>query len=149
MFFRKPVSQMAQTGNTTVQAVTDVAAALVAFDTGTGTPSAILEGGVTQNTTTSVVTVPDTGVYRARLTATVTPPAVTHTITLSIQKATTNIGGSAIQHKCVASTVFSETTEILVPLVAGDTLRPAIVSSDAGPQNYTTNEASFSVERVE
>lgn len=145
---RKPVAGLMQTGNTTVQAITNVVAALAEFDTATGTPTSIAEGGTAVSAATAVITVPDTGVYLCRLVARITPPALTHTITLSIQKATTDIGGSAMQHVCIASTAFILAPVALVALAAGDTVRVAIVSSDAGPQNYTVDEASFIVERV-
>lgn len=145
---RKPVAGLMQTGNTTVQAITNAAAALTEFDTGTGTPTSIAEGAMAVSAATAVVTVPDTGVYLCRLVARITPPAVTHTITLSIQKATTDVGGAALQHVCIASTAFILAPVALVALVAGDTVRAAIVSSDAGPQDYTVDEASFVVERV-
>ena len=144
----KPFSAISQSVNTTVQAVTNVAAALAEFDTSTGTPVEISEGGMSAAPATAVVTAPDTGVYLCLLTATITPPAVTHTVTLSIQKATTNIGGTVNTHVCVASTEFTLATHAVVRLVAGETVRPAIVSSDAGPQNYTVDEATFTVIRI-
>lgn len=148
MFYTSPAAALKQTGNTTVQAVTNVAAALAGFNTATGTPTSNYEYGMSVSAAASTITVPETGVYLIGLNAKITPPAVTHTITLSIQSDSTDIGGSLMQHKCVASTAFSLASSVMAALSAGAVLRPAIVSSDAGPQNYTTGEATFWAIRV-
>lgn len=143
-----PVAQLAQTGNTTVQALTNAAAAVAEFDTGTGTPTNIAQDGSSVSAAASTITIGAAGVYLICCQVQITPPAQTHTVTLTIQKANTDIGGSAVAHKCVASTVFDLTSLLMVECVQGDVLRPAVVSSDAGPQNYTVGEAAFWAMRI-
>ena len=142
-FARNRVCSLQQSVNTTVQALTTSFAALAEFDTATGTPVKIEEGGLTAVASTAVVTVPSTGRYLCLLTATITPPAATPTVTLAIKKGTTTIGGTINTHVCVSGVEFTLTTHCVADLVAGDTVRPAIMATAAA--NHTTDEAMFTV----
>ncbi|KKK51257.1 hypothetical protein LCGC14_3116760 [marine sediment metagenome] len=147
-FSRSPAAMLAQTANSTVQAVTNSATVLAEFDTGTGTATAKALGEMSAGAAASTITVPDTGDYLVSLTAKITPPAQTHTVTVSLQKTSSDIAGALMTHVCISSVAFPIALSVIVSCAAGDVLRPAIVSSDAGPQNYTTTHAQFTAVRV-
>lgn len=148
MFWYTPIGQLAFTDNTTTQGVTNVAAALAEFDTGTGTPTSVSEGGVVVSAAASTITVPASGMYHVTL-GTRINPATADTIYVAVDKnGSTVIGSTVAQQTIAVGWRVSMAITLVVSCVGGDVITPVIWQAAAGPTNHTIESAVIALVRI-